>query len=102
MLLIHCPYCEEHREEEEFHYAGEAHIRRPEDPDSLDDEAWGDYLFFRKNPKGAHQEMWYHSAGCRRYFNANRDTATYEIHSTYKIGETTESKFDDAAPGDGS
>jgi len=26
MLLIHCPHCQEDREEEEFSYGGEAHI----------------------------------------------------------------------------
>ena len=28
MFLIHCPYCDEHREEEEFHASGEAHLPR--------------------------------------------------------------------------
>ena len=87
MLHIYCPYCEEMREEEEFSYAGEAHIARPEKPESLTDEEWGDYLFFRTNPRGLHHEMWHHSAGCRRYFNVTRDTRTYRIYETYKIGE---------------
>ena len=65
MLQIHCPYCNETREEEEFTYSGEAHITRPLDPDSLSDAEWGDYLFFRKNPRGLHHEMWNHAAGCR-------------------------------------
>lgn len=89
MLHIYCPYCEEHREEDEFHYAGQAHIARPDDPDNTTDETWGDYLFFRKNPRGLHKEMWVHSAGCRQYFNAVRNTVTYEIHETYKIGEAS-------------
>jgi sarcosine oxidase subunit delta len=75
------------REEEEFSYSGEAHILRPKDPESLTDDQWGDYLFFRTNPRGLHHEMWHHSAGCRRYFNVTRDTRTYLIHETYKIGE---------------
>lgn len=87
MLLIHCPYCEEKRAEEEFHYVGEAHISRPLDPESLSDEQWGDYLFFRKNPRGLHHELWQHSSGCRQYFNATRDTVSYEIHETYPIGQ---------------
>src|SRR5450830_1800314 len=28
-----------------------------------------------------------HVAGCRQYFNVTRDTVTYEILETYKIGE---------------
>jgi sarcosine oxidase subunit delta len=88
MLLIYCPHCLEHREEEEFSYGGEAHISRPIEPENLSDEEWGDYLFFRKNPKGIHQEMWCHSAGCRKYFNATRNTLTYEILETYKVGSS--------------
>jgi len=87
MLQIHCPYCEEHREEEEFAYSGEAGIVRPESPAELSDEAWGDYLFFRKNPRGLHQELWLHASGCRRYFKVLRDTVTYSIHDSCKIDE---------------
>ena len=85
MLLIYCPHCQEHREEE-FSYGGEAHITRPVAPESLTDAEWGDYLFFRKNPRGLHHEMWYHGVGCRRYFNATRNTLTYEILETYLVG----------------
>ncbi len=87
MLQIYCPYCQELREEEEFSPSGEAHIARPRDPESLSDEQWGDYLFFRKNPRGLHREMWHHSAGCRRYFNVERDTVSYVIARSYPIGE---------------
>ena len=60
MLLIYCPHCREHREEEEFSYGGEAHIARPLAPESLTDEEWGDYLFFRKNPRGIHPVSYTH------------------------------------------
>ena len=43
-------------------------------------------MFFRDNPRGLHHELWDHVAGCRQYFNATRDTVTYEILETYKIG----------------
>lgn len=86
MLLIHCPYCEEMREEEEFSPAGQAHIERPLQPEDISDEQWARYLFFRKNPRGLHHEMWLHAAGCRKYFNATRNTVTYEIMETYKMG----------------
>jgi sarcosine oxidase subunit delta len=46
----------------------------------------------RKNPKGMHREQWLHAAGCRRYFNAERDTVTYRISGTYKIGEKAPSE----------
>ena len=86
MLQIHCPYCKEVREEEEFSYAGEAHIQRPSEPQSVSDKEWGDYLFFRKNPRGIHHEMWMHAVGCRRYFNVVRDTVSYKVLESYPMG----------------
>ena len=86
MLLIECPWCGP-RDETEFHCGGEAHIARPKDPDALSDDEWANYLFMRKNPKGLHREQWHHSAGCRRWFNVERDTVSYQIKSVYKLGE---------------
>ena len=86
MLLTPCPWCGP-RDEIEFHYGGEAHIARPADPGALDDAAWAEYLFMRNNPKGPFAERWVHSAGCRRWFNIVRDTATHRILAVYKIGE---------------
>jgi len=87
MLLIPCPWCGE-RDEEEFSYGGEAHIARPDDPDALDDAEWADYLFMRQNTKGSHLERWNHAHGCRRWFNARRDTVTHRFTAVYRIGET--------------
>ncbi len=87
MLLIKCPWCGP-RDESEFSYSGEAHIVRPLQPEELSDEEWADYLFYRKNTRGRYLEQWNHSSGCRRYFNAERDTVTYEIKSVYKSGES--------------
>ena len=88
MLLIYCPYCKQYRDEEEFSYAGEAHIKRPQNPLAMSDESWGNYLFFRKNPSDVHHEMWNHSSGCRQFFNVTRDMITYEIKETYCISES--------------
>ena len=87
MFHIYCPHCCEHREEEEFHVKGQAHIARPLDPEALSDEEWGNYLYFRKNPRGLHHELWVHNTGCRKFFNVTRDTVTYEIKEVYKVGE---------------
>ena len=87
MLLITCPWCGP-REQSEFAYGGEAHIARPADTDALTDEQWGDYVFFRQNPRGRHFEQWMHAYGCRRWFNVERDTVTYRIARSYKPGET--------------
>ncbi|MGW7383158.1 sarcosine oxidase subunit delta family protein [Streptomyces sp. NPDC054794] len=86
MLLIPCPWCGP-RDEAEFHYGGQAHVPYPEDPAALTDEEWARYLFFRDNPKGPFAERWSHAAGCRRWFNAVRDTATNEILAVYRAGE---------------
>jgi sarcosine oxidase subunit delta len=74
MLLVPCPHCGP-RPEVEFRCGGEAHIRRP-DPTSVTDQEWAEYLYYRKNPKGAHQERWCHLHGCGRWFNAARDTVS--------------------------
>ena len=87
MLLIPCPWCG-HRNETEFSYGGEGHIVRPKDPSTVSDEQWADYLFMRKNTIGHHSERWIHSAGCRRWFNVERDTVTQRILSSYQMGES--------------
>ncbi|WP_423906719.1 sarcosine oxidase subunit delta [Candidatus Spongiihabitans sp.] len=86
MFLITCPWCGE-RDQTEFSCHGEAHIARPQHPQQLSDEQWGDYVFFRSNTKGVHYERWVHTHGCRRWFNAARNTVTDHIHGTYKPGD---------------
>ena len=76
MLLIDCPWCGP-REETEFSCGGEAHIARPLDPDALTDEQWGDYLFMRKNPRGAHREQWCTRTAAGGGSMCRRDTVTY-------------------------
>ncbi|MEY2242353.1 sarcosine oxidase subunit delta family protein [Streptomyces sp. BF23-18] len=86
MLLIPCPWCGP-RDEAEFHYGGQAHVPYPKDPSALTDEEWARYLFFRDNPKGPFAERWSHAAGCRKWFNAVRDTTTNDILAVYLAGE---------------
>ena len=85
MLLIACPWCRP-RPENEFRYAGEAHIARPTNADALDDAAWADFLYMRGNPKGVHYERWRHVHGCARFFNTVRHTVSDKIEATYKPG----------------
>ncbi|MDA3625466.1 sarcosine oxidase subunit delta [Saccharopolyspora oryzae] len=89
MMLIPCPWCGP-RDENEFHYGGQAHVDYPDDPASVSDEDWGRYLFFRSNPKGVFAERWVHVSGCRRWFNVLRDTVTNEIESGYRMQEREE------------
>jgi heterotetrameric sarcosine oxidase delta subunit len=84
--LITCPWCGE-REEPEFGYGGQAHVAYPENPDALDDEQWAQYLFFRDNPRGNFAERWVHSAGCRRWFSAVRNTLTNDFVGVHRPGD---------------
>jgi sarcosine oxidase subunit delta len=76
------------RDETEFHCGGESHIARPGPAEKVDDKTWGDYLFFRDNPKGWHFERWCHVAGCGQWFNAARHTVTHEIRAVYLMTES--------------
>jgi sarcosine oxidase delta subunit len=53
----------------------------------MTDAEWADYVFMRNNPKGVWSERWMHAAGCRKWFNAVRDTATDRFLAVYKPGE---------------
>jgi heterotetrameric sarcosine oxidase delta subunit len=86
MFLIRCPYCGE-RDMSDFAYGGEAHIARPAASEAMSDAEWAGYVFERGNPKGIFAERWNHQAGCRRWFNMIRNTATDEILAVYRIGE---------------
>lgn len=92
MLLIPCPWCGP-RDEMEFRCGGQSHITRPGPPEQVSDAEWGAYLSERINPRGEHLERWVHAAGCRRWFNVARDTATHRIRAVYGMTE--------AAPGTG-
>ena len=84
MMQLKCPWCGA-RDENEFVWGGTSHIARPELTAS--DAAWGEYLFFRDNPKGEHLERWRHAYGCGRWFNVARHTVTHEVTAVYGISE---------------
>lgn len=87
MFLIECPHCGEKRDQTEFAYGGEAHRARPEWDPARTDRDWAAFVFMRKNTKGVLAERWNHQAGCRRWFNMLRNTATDDILAVYRIGE---------------
>lgn len=87
MLLIRCPYCDEHRPELEFSHAGEAHIVRPGNIAEISDAEFEEYFFIRENAKGVVFERWRHIHGCARFFNAARHTVTDRFIVTYRAGE---------------
>ncbi len=88
MIVIRCPYCHELRTEEELVYGGEAGILRP-DPTSATHEQWTDYLYMRRNPKGALAEQWCCASGCGQWFLVERDTVTHAIGKVAQVGEGT-------------
>jgi heterotetrameric sarcosine oxidase delta subunit len=83
MLSISCPWCGA-CDESEFLNGGEAHVARPATPS---DAEWTEYLFFHDNPRGLLRERWVHVYGCRRWFNAVRDTASHRILAIYRNDE---------------
>jgi sarcosine oxidase subunit delta len=82
MMQIPCIHCGP-RDESEFTCGGSSHLARPSLEQS--DAVWGEYLFFRDNPKGRHLERWRHTYGCGRWFNLARHTVTHEILSVYAM-----------------
>src|SRR4051812_20047513 len=85
MFLIRCPNCGD-RDLSEYSYGGEAHLARPTDSAGMSDTEWAGYVFLRENPKGIFAERWNHQAGCRRWFNVLRNTATDAILAVYPAG----------------
>jgi heterotetrameric sarcosine oxidase delta subunit len=76
-MLIPCPHCGE-RDHAEFTYAGDATARRPETADASADD-WMRYVYWRENPRGPHDELWHHVAGCRRFLVVRRDTLSHRV-----------------------
>lgn len=87
MLIIHCPWCGP-RAQSEFSYGGAARIARALDTDALTDGQGTDDLLRRKKLQGQQREQWLHRMGCRRWFNAERDTTTYQFIRFYKSGKS--------------
>jgi len=93
MLLIDCPWCGP-RQDSEFTYGGQSDIARPAAPEAASDADWAQYLFMRTNARGLQREQWLHAAGCRQWFNVERDTVTYRISRVYRCGEPASTDTD--------
>jgi sarcosine oxidase, subunit delta len=85
MMQLPCPDCGP-RDESEFSCGGTTHISRPDL--NASDVAWGEYLFFRDNPKGVHFERWRHTYGCGSWFNLARHTVTHRVLAVYRMSES--------------
>lgn len=78
-MRIACPHCGL-RDVQEFTYLGDAKPRRPEGL-AATDVAMIEYVYLRDNPRGSHEEFWYHGAGCQTWLVVRRDTLTHAIGS---------------------
>ena len=58
-------------------------VQRP--PNDAPEAAWFDYVYLRDNPRGPHDELWLHSAGCRSWFKVRRDTRTHDILASARL-----------------
>jgi len=81
-MRILCPFCGD-RESAEFVYLGDADCKRPTDPLAPDaSRQFLETVYFRENPAGPHNELWYHVYGCRSWLRVTRNTRTHEILGT--------------------
>ena len=83
MKIMNCPL-NGPRNISEFAWGGE--VKPMPDPASLDDHAWGDWLFLENNEAGVVREWWCH-VPTSFWFIAERNTVTDEILKTYPAGE---------------
>ena len=77
-MRITCPHCGQ-RGLEEFLYHGDATPQRPSDGGAAPTTEWTDYVYLRDNKNFAHEELWYHSAGCHAWLRVTRDLSNHEI-----------------------
>ena len=78
MLKIPCPFCGP-RNESEFIHGGPAKDQRSEDPSTVSDQDWVEWLTVPNNPVGFTREKWWHVRGCGRWVTIRRHTVTHEI-----------------------
>jgi sarcosine oxidase, subunit delta len=83
MKTMNCPL-NGPRNISEFAWGGE--VKPMPDPASLDDRAWGDWLFLENNEAGVVREWWCH-VPTSFWFIAERNTVTDEILKTYPAGD---------------
>jgi heterotetrameric sarcosine oxidase delta subunit len=73
--VLSCPNCGP-REVTDFDFGGELTPRPRRAPGF---RALNRYVYFRRNVAGPQREWWYHRAGCRAWFLAERDTRTNSV-----------------------
>jgi heterotetrameric sarcosine oxidase delta subunit len=96
MILLPCPYCGL-RNASEFRYVGEL-ATRP-DPNEAGVEEWRAFLYTRANPAGWTTETWFHRAGCRQHFTAERHMVTNEVRASRLPDAQVRDREDERATG---
>ena len=93
--LLSCPNCGP-RPVDEYSYGGEVTVRAT----SIEDQrALFHYLYFRDNTAGDQLEWWFHSSGCREWFQAERNTTRNEVLQVARPGALASAgALPDAAP----
>jgi heterotetrameric sarcosine oxidase delta subunit len=97
-FLLACPVCGP-RDVYEFRYGGETKTRPTPDADPL---TWAAYRYDKANVSGVEHAWWFHRAGCRRWFTAERDTRDNRVLAVRLPGAASEDPAADAtatAPG---
>ena len=95
-FVLSCPNCGD-REVTDFQYGGEVVPRPSERPKRRELAV---YNYFRRNAAGVQREWWYHRAGCRTWFLAERDTRTNEVLEVH-LPDRGEREAEHAAGHDG-
>ena len=93
-FLLTCPNCGP-RAVDEFSYGGEV-TSRP--PSSDDERALFHYLYFRRNTANVQREWWFHSSGCREWFQAERNTTDNTVLQTAYPGQLAGAAAGSAEP----
>lgn len=74
-FLLDCPDCGP-RDVYEFRYGGEIGTRPAPGSTAVQ---WASYLYDRTNAQGTERAWWFHRSGCRRWFQASRDTSDNRV-----------------------
>ena len=88
-MMIKCPCCG-NRYLSEFSYEGDATLKRPDENNYSDNQAWYDYVYARINDKDNHAELWHHVQGCRQFFVVKRNLQTHQIYHVYSMSDWRE------------
>ena len=81
-----CPFCwlvpnAENAAPTNFAFGGEVKSRPRQ---GANEEAWFQYIYTKANEAGEQKEWWFHRNGCRKWFQALRDTRTNTVLATWR------------------